>query len=63
MVYDMLRILTSEEFDDLALDGITILHGQWTLTLVLYYGLIEQFNEPQLGVVCYRSKEIVPYYC
>jgi hypothetical protein len=57
----MLWILTSEEFNELALDGITIPHGQWTLTFVLSYGLIEQFNEPQLEVVCYRSKEIAPY--
>jgi len=57
----MLRILTSEEYDEIALDGINIPHGQWTLTLVLSHGLIEQFNESQLGVVCYRSKEIVPY--
>ena len=59
----MLWILTSVESDELALDGITIPHGQWTLTLVLSHGLIEEFNEPQLGVVCYRSKEIVPYCC
>ena len=57
----MVWILT-EEFDDLALDGIPIPHGQWTSTLVLSLGLIEEFNEPQLGVVCYRSKKIVPYY-
>ena len=63
MVCHMLRILTLEEFDELALDDITIPHGQWTLTLVLSHGLIEQFNKPQLGVVCYRSKKIVPYYC
>ena len=54
MVCHMLGILTSEEFDELALDGITIPHGQWTLTLVLSHGLMEAFNEPQLGVVCYR---------
>jgi len=58
----MLWILT-EEFDELALDGITIPHLQWTSTLILSLGLIEEFNEPQLGVVCYRSKEIVTYYC
>ena len=62
MVRHMLWILTSEEFDELALDGITIPHGQWTLTLILSHGLIEQFIEPQLGVVCYRSKRILPYY-
>ena len=50
MVCHVLWILTSEEFDELALDGITIPHGQWTLTLVLSYGLIEVFNKPQLGV-------------
>ena len=48
---------------ELALDGITIPHGQWTLTFVLSHELIEQFNEPQLGVICYRSKEMVPYCC
>ena len=58
----MLWILTSEESDELALDGINIPLGQWTLTLVLSYGLMEAFNKPQLGVVCYRSKKIVPYY-
>jgi len=46
----MLWILTSEESDELALDGINIPHGQWTLTLVLSHGLLEAFNEPQLGV-------------
>jgi len=35
MVCHMLGILTSEEFDKLALDDINIPHGQWTLTLVL----------------------------
>ena len=51
MVRHMLWILTSEEFDKLALDGITIPHGQWTLTLVLSHGLTEAFNEPQLGLL------------
>jgi hypothetical protein len=46
----MLWILTSEESDELALDGITIPHRQWTLTLALSHGLMEAFNEPQLGV-------------
>ena len=45
MVRQILWILTLEEFleefDELALDGITIPHGQWTLTLVLSHGLIE----------------------
>ena len=50
MVRHMLWILTSEEFDELTLDGINIPHGQWTLTLVLSHGLMEAFNEPQLGV-------------
>ena len=50
MVCHMLGILTSEEFDELTFDGINIPHGQWTLTLVLSYGLMEAFNEPQLGV-------------
>jgi len=45
----MLGILTSEEFDELTFDGINIPHGQWTLTLVLSHGLMEAFNEPQLG--------------
>ena len=34
MVCHMLWILTSEEFDELALEGITIPHGQWTLPFV-----------------------------
>ena len=59
----MLWILTSEESDELALDGINIPYGQWTLTLGLSHGLMEAFNEPQLGVICYRSKEMVPYCC
>ena len=46
----MLWILTSEESDELTLNGINIPHGQWTLTLVLSYGLMEAFNKPQLGV-------------
>ena len=46
----MLWILTSEESDELAIDDIFIPHGQWTLTLVLSHGLMEAFNEPQLGV-------------
>ena len=50
MVCHMLWILTSEESDELAIDDIFIPHGQWTLTLVLSYGLMEAFNEPQLGV-------------
>ena len=58
----MLWILTSEEFDELALDGITIPYGQWTSTF-LPHRLLEEFNEPQLGVVCYGSKKIMPYCC
>jgi len=50
MVCHMLWILTSEEFDELALNSINIPHRQWTLTLVLSNGLMEAFNEPQLGV-------------
>ena len=46
----MLWILTSEESDELALDVINIPHEQWTLTLVLFYRLMEAFNKPQLGV-------------
>ena len=46
----MLWILTLEESYELALDDIFIPHGQWTLTLVLSYGLMEAFTEPQLGV-------------
>ena len=46
----MLCILTLEESDELALDGINIPHGQWTLTLVLSHRLMDTFNEPQLGV-------------
>ena len=34
----MLRILTLEEFDELALDGIIIPHGQWTIPLVKQTG-------------------------
>ena len=45
----MLWILTSEESDELTLNGINIPHGQWTLTL-LSYGLMEAFNKHQLGV-------------
>jgi hypothetical protein len=43
-------ILTSKESNELALDGINIPHGQWTLTLALPHGIMEAFNEPQLGV-------------
>ena len=50
MVCHMLGILTSEEFDELALDVINIPHGQWILTLVLSHGRMEAFNKPQLGV-------------
>ena len=50
MVCYMLWILTSKESNELAFDGINIPHGQWTLTLVLSYGLMEAFNKPQLGV-------------
>ena len=39
----MLRILTLEEFDELALDGITIPHGQWTIALVLSHWLRKNF--------------------
>ena len=46
----MLGILTSGEFDELALDVINIPHGQWILTLVLSHGRMEAFNKPQLGV-------------
>ena len=51
MVCLMLWILTSEEFDELALDDITIPPRQWTLTLVLSHRLMEEFNEPQLGII------------
>ena len=50
MVYHLLWILTSEEFNELALDDINIPHGQWALTLVLSHELMEAFNEPQLGI-------------
>ena len=56
----MLWILTSEESDELALDGNNIPHGQWTLTLVLSYGLIEAFNKPQLGVAFIIVKVLCP---
>ena len=36
-------ILTLEEFDELALDGITIPHGQWTIALVLSHWLRKNF--------------------
>ena len=53
MVHHMLWILTSEEFDELSLDGITIPHGQWTLILVLSYGLMEAFSEPQCELLAH----------
>ena len=56
----MLWILTSKEFDELTLDGNIIPHGQWTLTLVLSYGLIEAFNKPQLGVAFIIVKVLCP---
>ena len=49
-------ILTSEEFDELALDGIIILHGQWKIALVLFHSLREEFHEPQLEVIRYTLK-------
>ena len=51
MVCHMLGILTLEEFDEPTLDGINIPHRQWPLTLVLSHGLMEAFNEPQLGLL------------
>ena len=59
----MLWILTSEEFDELALDGIIISHGMWKIALVLFHSLREEFHEPQLGLVCYTPKKIEPYCC
>ena len=46
MVCHMFWILTSEESIELALDGINIPHGQWTLILVLSHKLIKDFNNP-----------------
>ena len=63
MVCLMLWILTSEEFDELALDGITIPHGQWTLTLVLSHGLMEVFNEPQLEIAFIIDQRKLCHYC
>ena len=54
----MLWTLTSEESVELALDGINIPHGQWTLIIVLSHRLIEKFNDPQLEVIYYRSKKL-----
>jgi len=42
----MFWILTSEESIELALDGISIPHKQWTLILVLSHKLIKEFNDP-----------------
>jgi hypothetical protein len=50
--------LTSEKSVELALDGINIPHGQWTLLLVLSHELIKEFNDPHLGVVYYKSKKL-----
>ena len=43
-------ILTSEEFDELALDGIIAPHGLWKIALVLSHWLREEFHERQLGL-------------
>ena len=56
MVCHMLWILTSEEFDELALDGTIIPRGLWKIAMVLSHWLREEFYEPQLGVVHYTSK-------
>ena len=56
MVCHMLWILTSKEYDELALDGIIIPHGQWTIALALSHWLKEAFHEPQLGVIRYTLK-------
>jgi hypothetical protein len=62
----MFWVLTSEEFVALALDGINISHGHWTLLLVLSHKLIEEFNDAHLGVIYYRSKKlylaVIKYY-
>jgi hypothetical protein len=50
--------LTSEKSVELALDGINIPHGQWTLLLVLSHKLIKEFNDPHLGVIYYKSKKM-----
>jgi hypothetical protein len=58
MVCHMLWILTSNKFIELALDGINIPHGHRTLLLVLFHKLIEEFNDPHLGIIYYRSKKL-----
>ena len=55
IVCHMLWILTSEEFDEFALDGIIIPHGQWKIALALSHWLRLEIQEPSLGVVCYTS--------
>ena len=67
MVCHILSILTLEEFVELALDGITIPHGQWTLIFVLSYGLMEAFSEPQCELLAHyilknRALLLLRYY-
>ena len=45
----MFWTLTSEESIELAVDGINIPHGQWTLILVLSHKLLKEFNDSLLG--------------
>jgi hypothetical protein len=54
----MLKILTSEKSVGLALDGINIPNGQKILLLVLSHKIIQEFNDPHLGVIYYRSTKL-----
>ena len=58
MVCHMFCILTSEESIELALDGINILHRQWTLILILSYKLIQEFNDPWLGLFIIDQRKL-----
>ena len=59
MVCHMFWILTSEESIELALDGINIPHGQWTLILVLSHKLIKDFNNPWLELFIIDKKIVL----
>jgi hypothetical protein len=58
MVCHLLWILNSDKSVELALDGISIPHGHWTLLLVLSHKLIKDFNDPHLRVIYYRSMKL-----
>ena len=51
-------ILTSDESVELALDGINIPHRQWTLILILSYKLIQEFNDPWLGLFIIDQRKL-----